>query len=366
MTATSGSGEPPIVLSRRRRAVFVVVACVAVMFVCLAALLAFDIYLHQRVEGIAGLNVWGYRGPSVGRKKPGELRVVALGGSTVFGYGLPWNESWPHAVERQLNTIRPRDVPVTVINLGAPRDSVGTFVTTMNDYGYLKYDVVILYEGYNDLELPDASDAANGASPTAATLGHYVAWRHQSPVFRWTGYLPIFPLVLTEKAMSLMNGGDLNAAYASREIVFRPGLATRVTAGAMKATADIALGLEHRFGRLTPGGPAEGTAYETSCGRWSQYCGAIDAAVHLARQRGQRVIVVTQPYLSDLHVEQQQALAANLQREFGSDSQVRYVNLGTLVDLHDATMAYDGLHLTAGGNEKIAAALAPVVLETLP
>ena len=59
MTATSGSGEPPIVLSRRRRAVFVVVACVAVMFVCLAALLAFDIYLHQRVEGIAGLNVWG-------------------------------------------------------------------------------------------------------------------------------------------------------------------------------------------------------------------------------------------------------------------------------------------------------------------
>ena len=289
--------------------------------------------------------------------------MVALGGSTVFGYGLPWTESWPHAVERQLNAMRPRDVPVTVINLGAPRDSVGTFVTTMNDYGYLKYDVVILYEGYNDLELPDTTRVT---SPTDATLGHYVAWRHQSPVFRWTGYLPIFPLVLTEKAMSLMHGGDPNAAYSSREIVFRPGLATRVTAGAMKATADIALGLEHRFGRLTPGEPVAGTVYETSCGRWSRYCGAIDAAVRLARQRGQRAIVVTQPYLSDLHVEQQQALAANLQREFGGDSQVRYVNLGTLVDLHDTTMAYDGLHLTASGNQKIAAALAPVVLETIP
>ena len=87
--------------------------------------------------------------------------------------------------------------------------------------------------------------------------------------------------------------------------------------------------------------------------------------MRLARQRGKRVLVVTQPYLSDLHVEQQRALEAMLRRQFGGDPRVRYVNLGRLIDLHDPRLAYDGLHLTAVGNEKIAAALAPVVLEVL-
>jgi lysophospholipase L1-like esterase len=352
----------PLSLSRRRRIVFVLAACLIATSAFLGALLAFDIYLHHRVEAIAGLNVWGYRGPAVGRKQPGEVRVAALGGSTVFGYGLPWTDAWPYLIERRLNAARPRQIPMTVINLGAPRDSVGTFVVTMNDYAYLRYDVVILYEGYNDL---DPSGAGSPAAQADPALGHYVAWRHQSPVFRWTGYLPIFPLVLTEKAMALLHGGDPNAAYSPRNVVFHPGLATRVTAGAMKAAADITLGLEERFGRLTPGGPSVSTAFDASCDRWSQYCGAIDDAVRLARRRGQRAIVVTQPYLSDLHVEQQRALAASLQREFGGDSQVRYVNLGRLVDLRDGRMAYDGLHLTAEGNDKVAAALAPVVLETI-
>jgi hypothetical protein len=90
----------------------------------------------------------------------------------------------------------------------------------------------------------------------------------------------------------------------------------------------------------------------------------LDAIRH-ARQRGQRVVVVTQPYLSDLHVDQQRALAASLQREFGGDSNVRYVNLGRLLDLHDPSVAYDGLHLTAAGNDRIAAVLAPTMLEMI-
>jgi hypothetical protein len=83
------------------------------------------------------------------------------------------------------------------------------------------------------------------------------------------------------------------------------------------------------------------------------------------RPCGQRVLVVTQPYLSDLHVDQQRALESSLQRQFGSDSGVRYVNLGRLVDLRDPGRAYDGLHLTAIGNQKVAAALAPAVLEMM-
>jgi lysophospholipase L1-like esterase len=346
-------------LSRRRKIVFAIVAFVTVTIALLVCLLVLDIYLHRRVEGVAGVNVWGYRGAVVGRKKPGEARIVTLGGSTVFGFGLPWTEAWPYYLERQINAARPGQVPARVVNLGVPRDSAGTFVATIDDYDYLKSDVVVLYEGYNDLEPPVTNNGTNRELPT------YLAWRHQSPIFRWTGYFPILPLVFREKAMMLLHGGDLNAAYGSGEIVFTPGLATRVTAGALKATADIEVALEQRFGRLTASEPGFSTAYDATCGRWSQYCGATADAIRRARQRGQRVLVVTQPYLSDLHVDQQRALAASLQRQFGGDSQVRYVNLGPLVDLHDARLAYDGLHLTASGNERIAAALGPAVIEML-
>jgi len=346
-------------LSRRRKIVFAIVAFVTVTIALFVCLLVLDIYLHHRVEGVAGVNVWGYRGPVVGRKPPGETRIVTLGGSTVFGFGLPWTEAWPYYLERQVNAARPGQVPAKVVNLGVPRDSAATYVATIDDYDYLKGDVVVLYEGYNDLEPPVTNDETKRELPT------YLAWRHQSPIFRWTGYFPILPLVFNEKAMMLLHGGNLNAAYGSGEIVFTPGLATRMTAGALKATADIEVALEQRFGRLTASEPAFSTAYDATCGRWSQYCGATADAVRHARQRGQRVLVVTQPYLSDLHVDQQQALAASLQRQFGGDSQVRYVNLGRLVDLHDPRLAYDGLHLTASGNQRIAAALGPAVIEML-
>ena len=352
------AAAPGVVLTTRRKIVFACVAFLIVVIALLGGLLALDIYLRHRARSF-GLNAWGYRGPAAGHKKPGETRIGTLGGSTVFGFGVAWTEAWPYYLERQINAGRPRHLPATVVNLGVPRDSAATFADTIDDYAYLKSDLVILCEGYNDLEPRSSLKPGNPA------LTNYLAWRHQSPIFRWTGYLPILPLVLNEKAMSLMHGGDLNAAYESREIVFRPGLAARVTAGALKATADIEVALERRFGRLTDGGSAVSTAYDSTCGRWTQYCGAMQAAVRQARQRGQAVIIVTQPYLSDLHVDQQRALAASLQREFGGDSRVRYVNLGRLLDLRDPQVAYDGLHLTATGNQRLAAALAPAVLEMI-
>jgi lysophospholipase L1-like esterase len=362
--ATSGNarvtGEPAaaptIVLTTRRKVLFASVAFLLFASSTVAGCVALDAYARHRARGL-GLNAWGYRGPAIGRKQPGEARIAALGGSTVFGYGVAWTEAWPFHLERRIKASRHQRA--TLVNLGMPRDSAATFAATLDDYAYLKCDLVIFYEGYNDLETTPADDTSQGA------VAHYLTWRHQSPIFRWTGYFPILPLVLSEKAMQLMHGGDLNAAYDSRTIVFRPGLATRVTAGALKATADMQIALERRFGRLTDDGAKVAANYDSTCGRWSQYCGAVLQGVRHARERGQQVIVVTQPYLSDLHIDQQRALAASLQREFAGDSGVRHVNLGRLLDLHDPQVAYDGLHLTSSGNERIAAALAPSVLEML-
>jgi len=86
-----------VVLSRRRKFLFALVAFVAMTIVSAGALLAIDVYLHARLQRYSALNVWGYRGPTVGRKRPGELRVAVLGGSAAFGYGIEGDQAIPDA-----------------------------------------------------------------------------------------------------------------------------------------------------------------------------------------------------------------------------------------------------------------------------
>jgi lysophospholipase L1-like esterase len=345
-------------LSRRKKIAFAIVTFFLVFVVSIAALLAADVYLHHRVQYSAGVNVWGYRGAVVGKKKPGETRIVALGGSTAFGYGLPWNESWPYYLEQKINARRAGLTPVVVVNLGIPTDTARTFVTTLNDYAYLDYDIVCLYEGYNDLGM-DAREFQNATNPGVA---HYLEWRYQSPIFRWTGYFPIFPLVLNEKAMAMRHGGNLNAAYGTEKIVFRPNLATRTTAAALETASELGVRIEKTFARAKP---AFSEASDDGCGRWATYCGAVGDAVQQTISHGKCVVVITQPYLADIHVEQQTAMAAMLARRFAGDPRVRYVNLGRTIDIHDTSLVYDGIHVVARGNQILADALAPTLLEII-
>jgi lysophospholipase L1-like esterase len=348
-----------LTLSLPKKIAFAAITMGLVFFVCVAALLGFDIYLHHRVQYAAGVNVWGYRGDVVGKKKPGETRIVALGGSTAFGYGLPWNESWPYYLEQKINAHRAGRTPVSVVNLGVPTDSARSFVATLGDYEYLNYDIVCLYEGYNDLGQDDHSFKGL----TNPDVPHYIAWRYQSPIFRWTGYFPIFPLVLNEKAMSMTHGGDLESAYGRDKIVFKPNLATRATAATLQAASQIGVEIEKKFGELSNVKAQLTDASDASCGKWRQYCGAVAEAVDRVIARNKRVLVITQPYLSDLHVDQQTALAGLVRRRYGSDPRVRYVNLGRAVNIQDKSLVYDGIHLVARGNAVIAEALAPVLLE---
>ena len=66
-------------LSPRRFVPFAVAAALLVFGAAFLALLGADVYLHKKYESTASVNVWGYRGPAVGRKAPGEFRVAVLG-----------------------------------------------------------------------------------------------------------------------------------------------------------------------------------------------------------------------------------------------------------------------------------------------
>ena len=50
-------------------------------------------------------------------------------------------------------------------------------------------------------------------------------------------------------------------------------------------------------------------------------------------------------------------------RHFANEPRVRYVDLRDAVDLKDATIAFDGMHLNRDGNARIAVGLAPAVRE---
>jgi lysophospholipase L1-like esterase len=346
---------PPLVvpaLSRRRRFTFALISVLLTLGLTVAALVAVDLYLHHRVEGLAAVNRWGYRGPVIGPKQKGEIRLVALGGSTAFGFGLPWTEAWPFVLGQTLNG-RASGRHYTIVNLGAPGQGAYGFRFDLRDYAWLQYDAAILYEGYNDLGRSMAFDAAAGVE------NHYL-WRRQSPVFRLTGYFPVLPLVFREKAMTLSAGGDLDAAYRGR-VTFRPGLATRATAAALTHAAAVADLLGRQVGHLTPAPELSHAPLDTNS--WSFYTASVVSAVAWARERGVTVIVASQPYISDAHRAQQEALAAALTARFGRDAGVRYVNLGHTIQLGDPDLAYDGMHLTAKGNRTIADHLAAAVDE---
>lgn len=347
-------------LSRRRRIVYGLAAVAIALGLPFFALLGADIYLHGRYAKSAGFNVWGYRGPVASRKRADEYRVALLGGSAAFGYGVNWDEAIPAVLERNLagRTVGPFR-RLTTVNLGYNNEGAYSFKFTLEDYLFLKYDLACLYEGYNDMM----------GDPRRPNLS---VFRHESPVFRLTGYLPIFPIVFKEKAASMLAGGDVGALYRldAPKTTFRPGLSTRTRAEVLRAAAEVGESLERQLGKVTAEPPRHiDDAASTQCKYpWQEYCRSMIVAIDFARQHGIQVLVVTQPYeigegLHIRHIEQQTELASMIERRYGNDPDVRYVNLGDSVDLGDPSLSYDHMHLTEGGNRRVAAGLVEPVVD---
>lgn len=345
-------------VSRTRRFVYAIVAIAIALAVSVVALLAVDVYLHHKFERSAGFNVWGYRGPVAGRKKADEYRVVMLGGSTTYGYGTRSDEAIPAVLDRNLagRTVGPFH-RFSVINLAYNNEGAYSFKFTLNDYLYLKYDLVCLYEGYNDLM----------GDPKAPNLA---VFRHDSPVFRLTGYMPIFPLVFKEKAAAMLTGSASSMYLNPPKTVFTPGLATKAAAEVLRGAAQVGESLEQQLGRVTAEPQRHiDDPWSTGCkSPWQEYCRSTIEAVDFALEHGAQVLVGTQPYgvgpnYRKRHTEQQAEMAGMLQRRYGGNRRVRYVNLGDTIDLSDPHWSFDRMHLTAAGNARAAAAFVQPVLD---
>lgn len=347
-------------MTRRKRLLFAVIAIAFASVLTGSALLAVDVVMHSRFEKSAGYNIWGYRGPSLPAKRAGEVRVAMLGGSSAFGYGVTWEQAIPAVLEGELRN-RSGLPPVTVVNLAYNNEGAYSFRYTLEDYLWLDYDVVVLYEGYNDVPFnpPDANTQV---------------FRHESPIYRLTGYLPIFPMVFREKAAALLTGGAPSEAYAyDKKTVFRPGVTARGAAGLLNAAAGAGQALEQQLqGMSTPPPRSIPDDAATGCAHpWAPYCRSELVAIEFALSRGKHVLVVGQPFFppnnkrSERHLHQQAELEKMLQVKFAGDRRVRYVAMGKTVDLANSNHSFDEMHLTVDGNRMVAAALAGPLAEVI-
>jgi lysophospholipase L1-like esterase len=302
--------------------------------IIVSILSAADLYFHRK----HGINIWGYRGPIAGQKLPGEKRIAVLGGSTAWGYGLSVGQDFPGQLQQQFNDARGAGgTSIRMLNLAYNAEGAYSFKYTLRDYDYLNYDVVLIYSGYNDL-----------------WRQNYFVSRHRSPIFLWTGYLPLLPALTMDKIAVWTN----RLTKGNKPVVFSP------PGTDAKSREETAKTLQKELGSLN--GQSAAASPDGDCPiQWQFYCRQMYEAVDLALKEGKRVLVVTEPYISDAHVEQQQALEGMLNKRFQGQTRLRYLNLGPSIDLRDKSLCWDGMHLTEKGNRKIAEALKQPLLDIL-
>lgn len=339
---------------RRHLLIFAAAACAGGLALSLTAVLLLDVWVHHKFSQFAGVNIWGYRGPTVGSKARGEYRIVVVGSSHVFGYGVVWSDAIPAQLETKLRNMGNTNQRFSVVNLGYNNEGTYAFRFTLRDFAYLKPDLAILYVGY--------IDGTNTSIP-----------RHDSALFRLTGYYPLLPMVASEKAMALRYGGDLNFAYSgAAPIGVRPKVAARFAASAIEAavSAGDAIGRQLRRFKLDPIPfrfenkitPTSAEEDEIQSGFF--YREAIIRAVAVARELGTSVLVVARPHSGGEGYDRQlQELQRALADRFGQNPSVRFVDLSRAVDVLDTSLSFDAMHLTASGNGRTADRLLQPVLD---
>jgi lysophospholipase L1-like esterase len=95
------------------------------------------------------INRLGLRGRAPVVPKPaGLVRILCLGGSTTFGYHVTDGEEWP----ARLGEALAREGRIEVVNAGRPGATTWTDFRALRDrLVQLEPDIVVLYEGFNDL-----------------------------------------------------------------------------------------------------------------------------------------------------------------------------------------------------------------------
>ena len=306
---------------RRLARVLLVVASIAIALLGAAG---FEAFASHRL-GDTAWNIRGYRGRLLGRKKPNEIRVAAIGGSTTFGFTVRTRETYPAYLETILNErLAARGLTASVANLGHLSDSSVCYEPTYQAYRDLDPDVVILYEGYNDV--------SGGTRRTERDC-----YRQSSAIFRATGFFPVTPVYLREHWYK-WRYGSIEKGY---EVTRAAEVQRRQAAPAP-----------------TPSKPE--SAYEV-------YVRTVLVFVTARLAEGKGFVFASQPYLEDpKHLEQQAKIRAALE-PFMTNPRFAFRSFLYLFGgKWDARWFNRMMWLNPQGNHLLAERMADAVMEVLP
>jgi len=111
------------------------------------------------------INSMGLRGDEIAvPKSPNSIRVLAVGDSITFGYGVPVEQTYSKVLEKQLNETAREGIRYEVLNAGTLGGSLGDYLHFLNQKAeVLQPDVVIIGLTLNDIlvysEAGDVSEA---------------------------------------------------------------------------------------------------------------------------------------------------------------------------------------------------------------
>ena len=170
----------------------------------------FEGSITNRVEFATriAINRQGLRGPEIGPKRPGTLRVLVLGDSFAFGVGAQQEETYPAQLQR---TLRSRGIRAEVLNAGAPGFGVPDEVAWFQRWGWtLEPDVVLVTVFVaNDLQ-----DAAPGGPKAVAVDGALmIEGEKKRSLSRWLYYHSHLYVLLKTSAV----GGALRCLLGAAE-----------------------------------------------------------------------------------------------------------------------------------------------------
>lgn len=107
----------------------------------------------ERTPEIIVTNAFGFRAHEFPvEKAPNDFFVLAFGGSTTYGYKAESNAAtWPELLERKLADRYPNR-RIRVFNMGVDMATTAFSVVNLSLIGvHVRPDLVIVYQGYNDL-----------------------------------------------------------------------------------------------------------------------------------------------------------------------------------------------------------------------
>ena len=302
------------------------------------------IYSADRIVGnkfnkiYAGWNKHGYRGELKKEKNKNTKRIIALGGSTTFGYGTKSNESWPFLLEQKFIS---NSKDVDIVNLGGLSHGIWAIYKDIIHYEYLNYDYVIIFNGYNDV------------NPNI--LAKY-SKRHNNPFFKNFGYLPTLDVYIYEK-IALLLYGDLEKFYANKYneaddiFVFdsnKKQLTEEENQKLQKKLEklfddkkNLDLQLDQAMVRK-----ADGSIEEPFKDYIDEYSKVLDSLT----KKNVKIIVIHQPDLDNVILDLQKKKVDSLLLNYPD---VLVLNFRNLIDLEDKKLSLDGMHLTYEGNKII-------------